>query len=308
MPTLFVSIANYRDSETPHTVADLFAQAARPERVRVGVLSQVVPGTDDDCVVAAHPQVMELRVHASQSRGACWARHAILTQLRQNEDYVLQIDSHSRFVPGWDQRFIDMLAQCPSPRAMLSSYPVAYRPPRELGEPVIPVHVPKDFGDDGILTFKSHTLPYSQRPALPIASPFIGAGCLFGPAQAFDEVPYDPRLYFIGEEVTLSARLWTHGWDAFAPNDVLMYHDYTQGRGRPKHWEDHRNWTALNERARARVHALLSGVAPADAAALLELDRYGLGQARSLADYEAWAGISFKDRVIGERWAKPQNA
>lgn len=303
MPSLFVSIANYRDSETPHTVADLFAQAAHPERLRVGVLSQVVPGTDDDCVVPAHPQVTELRVHASQSRGACWARHVILTQLRHDEAFVLQIDSHSRFVERWDERFIDMLAQCPSPRALLSSYPVAYRPPRELGEPIIPVHVPKAFGQDGILTFKSHTLSYAQRPAQPIASPFIGAGCLFGPAGAFDEVPYDPHLYFIGEEVTLSARLWTHGWDVFAPNDVLMYHDYTQGRGRPKHWEDHRNWTVLNERARSRVHALLAGVPSVDPAAVQELDRYGLGSMRLLTDYEQHAAVFFKARQIGARWA-----
>lgn len=308
MKTLFVSIANYRDSETPHTVADLFAHAAHPERLRVGVLSQVVPGTDDDCVVPAHPQVTELRIHASQSRGACWARHVILSQLRQGEAYVLQIDSHSRFVKGWDQRFMDMLAQCPSPRSVLSSYPVAYKPPRELGEPVIPVHVPKGFGDDGILTFKSHTVPYAQRPAQPIASPFIGAGCLFGPASAFDEVPYDPRLYFIGEEVTLSARLWTHGWDAFAPNDVLMYHDYTQGRGRPKHWEDHRNWSALNEQARQRVHYVLSAQAPKDPTALHEIARYGLGAARGLSAYEAYAGVDFKSRALGARWGSAVRA
>lgn len=302
MTSLFVSIANYRDSETPHTVADLFAQAAHPERVRVGVLSQVVPGTDNDCVVQAHPQVTELRIHASLSRGACWARHVILSQLRQDEAYVLQIDSHSRFVEGWDERFINMLAQCPSPRAVLSSYPVSYKPPRELGEPVIPVHVPKDFGQDGILTFKSHTVPYEQRPSQPIASPFIGAGCLFGPAAAFNEVPYDPHLYFIGEEVTLAARLWTHGWDAFAPNDVLMYHDYTQGRGRPKHWEDHRNWTALNQRARQRVHHLLCGEAPTDPGALLDIAHYHLGKARSLSAYEQWASVDFRSRTLGERW------
>lgn len=300
---LFVSIANYRDTETPHTVADLFAQAARPERVRVGVLAQLVPGVDDDCLVPPHPQVRQLNLHASLSRGACWARSIVLEQLREDEDYVLQIDSHSRFVPGWDQRFIDMLAQCPSDKPVLSSYPVAYVPPRQLAPPVIPVHEPKSFGDDGILTFKSHTIGYERRPAAPIASPFVGAGCLFAPSALFDEVPYDPHLYFIGEEVTLGARLWTHGWDAFAPNDVLMYHDYTQGRGRPKHWEDHVDWSVLNRRAVERVRHLLAGAVPTDAQALKDIERHGLGMARSLADYEAFAGIDFKARRWDEgRW------
>lgn len=301
-PRIFVSIANYRDSETPHTIADLFARAAQPERISVGVLSQVAPG-DDDCLAPTHPQVRQMCVHASQSRGACWARSIVLTELRCDEPYVLQIDSHSRFALDWDQRFIEMLALCPSLRPILSCYPVGYVPPDRLAQPVIPVHVPHAFNDRGVLTFKSHTIPYAQRPVVPIASAFVGAGCIFAPALAFDEVPYDPHLYFHGEEVTMSARLWTHGWDAFAPNDVLMYHDYTHDRGRPKHWEDHTDWGALNARSFARIRHLLAGEAVGDPQALVEIDRYGLGQKRALAEYESYAGVDFT-----RRWIKPPRA
>lgn len=90
--SIFVSIANYRDSETPHTVADLLAQAAFPQRVRVGVLSQVMPGTDNDCLASDHPQVRQLCVPASESEGVCWARHRVLAELRENECYALQVD------------------------------------------------------------------------------------------------------------------------------------------------------------------------------------------------------------------------
>ncbi|MBV5298877.1 MAG: hypothetical protein JZU64_12290 [Rhodoferax sp.] len=62
LPDIFVSIANYRDSETPHTVLDLLAQARWPDHVQVGVMSQVVPGVDDDCLAPSLPQVRELRV------------------------------------------------------------------------------------------------------------------------------------------------------------------------------------------------------------------------------------------------------
>ena len=115
--TIFVSIANYRDSETPHTLRDLYAKAAHPERVFVGIFSQTVPGVDDDCLPIdgfPPPQVRQLRIDARESLGACWARHRILTELYQDEDYVLQIDSHSRFVEGWDNRCIAMLDACPS--------------------------------------------------------------------------------------------------------------------------------------------------------------------------------------------------
>lgn len=297
-PTLFVSIANYRDSETPATVVDLFAQAAQPHRLRVGVLSQVVPGVDDDCLAPDHPQVRELRVLASQSLGACWARHRILTELRQNEDYVLQIDSHTRFAPGWDERFIAMLAACPSDKPVLTCHPVPYVPPRQLAAPSIPVTRAKAFNEQRILAINSQGTPYAQRPAVPQPCPFVGAGCVFVPAAAFDEVPYDPYLYFQGEESTLSARLWTHGWDLFAPNDVLVYHDYTQNRGRPKHWRDNQDWPRLNNRSFERVRYLLANEAPTDPAALLEIDRYGLGQARSMADFEQCVGVDFKVRQI----------
>ena len=40
------------------------------------------------------------------------------------------------------------------------------------------------------------------------------------------EVPYDPHLLFLffGEESSMSARLWTHGWDFFAPPEHFIYH------------------------------------------------------------------------------------
>jgi hypothetical protein len=149
LPTIFVSIANYRDSETPHTITDLFARAKFPERVFAGVLDQLVPETDDDCLggIAPEGHVRRIGVHASESMGACWARHRILTELRRDETYVLQIDSHSRFADGWDVRFIEMLVNSPSSRAILTTYPVGYRPPDKLGEWCIPVQIAYKFNE-----------------------------------------------------------------------------------------------------------------------------------------------------------------
>ncbi|MEW6695340.1 MAG: GlcNAc-transferase family protein [Pseudomonadota bacterium] len=295
---IFVSIANYRDTETAPTVRDALAQAAQPDRVVFGVLSQVVPGEDDDCLAPDGPAVRQLCVHAGSSLGACWARHRILTELRQDEPFVLQIDSHTRFAPGWDERFLRMWSDLRNPRAVLSCHPIPYRPPRQLAEPSIPVTRPKAFNEQGILALRSHAIPYAQRPAAPVRQAFVGAGCIFAPAAAFDQVPYDPYLYFQGEESTLSARLFTYGWDVHAPNDVLLYHDYTHDRGRPKHWQDNRDWTRLNALSFARVRHLLAGEAPADPAALVDIDRYGLGAVRSLAAFEALAGVDFKARTI----------
>ena len=295
---IFVSVANYRDAETGPTVRDAITQAAHPRRVVFGVLSQVVPGVDAGCLAPEGPSVRQLCVHAGSSLGACWARHRILTELRQDEPFVLQIDSHTRFAPGWDERFLRMWLGLHNPRAVLSCHPVPYTPPRQLADPAIPLTRPKAFNEQGILALRSHSLAWADRPAQPLRLAFVGAGCIFAPAAAFDQVPYDPYLYFQGEESTLSARLFTHGWDVYAPNDVLLYHDYTHDRGRPKHWQDNRDWTHLNALSFARVRYLLAGEAPADPAALTAIDHYGLGMARSLAEFEALAGVDFKARTI----------
>jgi hypothetical protein len=295
---IFVSVANYRDAETVSTIRDALAQAARPERVVLGVLSQVVPGVDDDGLAPEEPAVRQLCVHAGSSLGACWARHRILTELRRDEPFVLQIDSHTRSAPGWDERFLRLWADLAQLRAILSCHPLPHTPPRHLAEPAIPLTRPKAFNEQCILALRSHALAWADRPAQPPRVAFVGAGCIFASAPAFDEVPYDPHLYFQGEESTLSARLFTHGWDVYAPNDVLLHHDYTQDRGRPKHWQDNRDWTRLNALSFARVRYLLAGEPPAEPAALMDIYRYGLGTARSLAAFEALAGVDFKARTI----------
>ena len=40
------------------------------------------------------------------------------------------------------------------------------------------------------------------------------------------EVPYDVHLpyLFFGEEISMLARMWTRGWDLFAPPEPLVFH------------------------------------------------------------------------------------
>jgi len=299
LPTIFVSIASYRDPDCQHTVADLFTQAAHPERIFVGICWQFVPGEDDDCFVLPPPfpdQVRQIEVHASDSLGACWARHQVQT-LWRGENYYLQIDSHMRFVPGWDDLLIDMLARCPGAKPVLSTYPLAFTPPRDLAKDELVTIHPKGFDAHGILAQRSTLTPLEQAPAVPAPSPFIGAGLLFAAGSIVSEVPYDPHVYFEGEEISLAVRLWTSGWDIFRPNAAVAYHDYGRHPDRPRHWKDKVDWADLNEKSRRRVRHLLDARRTPDAGALAEIERYGLGKVRTLAEYEAYSGLDFKGRL-----------
>lgn len=295
LPTVFVSIASYRDPDCQHTVRDLFAKASHPERIFIGICWQFVPGEDDDCFkLEERPaQVRTIKVYAQESRGACWARSRA-QELWQGEDYYFQIDSHMRFVAGWDELLIGMLAECPGPKPVLSTYPLAFTPPDQLAADALATIRPLGFDEAGVLTQRSTLSVLSEAPAQPTPTAFIGAGLLFAAGQIVEEVPYDPRIYFEGEEITLAVRLWTAGWDLYAPNKVVAYHDYGLRPERPRHWKDRSDWGALNDQARKRIRHLLGIEAVTDPEALQELRGYGLGTARSLAEYEAFAQLDFK--------------
>lgn len=298
-PRIFVSIASYRDTECQWTVKDLFEKAKHPDRVNVGICWQFIAAEDSDCfVVKTRPeQVRVIEVDARESRGVCWARSRI-QELWRGEEYFLQVDAHSRFAPGWDETFIEMLRACPSQRAVLSTYPASYEPPDRLGKDNVAIINAKEFDDNGVLALGSRAVAQAEMPPAPPPTAFIGAGTLFGPSAIIAEVPYDPYIYFTGEEITLAARLWTHGWDLFTPTKCTVYHEYSDRPNKRRHWHDHKLWIELSRSGARRVRHIMGTEPSTDAEIARESGKYGLGTRRSLEQYEAFAGVDFRRKLI----------
>ena len=285
---IFVSIASYRDSQLVPTITDCLAKAARPERLRFGVCWQ--HGEDEKTL----PFIGDGRFHIldvdwRESRGACWARAAIM-QLWAGEAWFLQVDSHCRFAPGWDELLIQTAAQTGSPKPILSTYPPPFTPGEHEvlgGEPVQIAF--QGFNADGIPYMKPVAIPGFQHRSAPVRARFVAAGFLFAPGSFVEEVPYDPELYFIGEEATLALRAFTAGYDLFHPCVNVVWHDYVRTYA-VRHWDDHTDearstWNVLDRLSKERVRRLFAGE---------PLGKYGLGAARTLAEYEAYAGLSFR--------------
>ncbi|MBF0181862.1 MAG: hypothetical protein HQM03_17735 [Magnetococcales bacterium] len=303
--TIFVSIASYRDSECAWTLRDLFAKAADPGRVWAGVLWQIVPEEDGEEFIRIPAewagQVRGRVIHVAESRGACWARHRIQEEFFRDEDYYLQIDSHTRFDPGWDEQLIGMRAACPSARAVLSTHPNRYEPPDERFVRGYPHLRARKFNRDGVLVPQGEYVALDARPEAPRPSAFIGGGLLFGPGSMVREVPYDPYLYFHGEEISMSVRLWTHGYDLYTPNSIILYHNYSD-QVRRKHWDDHKvDWGQLQKNSVARLEHLLAIRPSSDPAVLQDIERHGLGTLRTLSEYQVYADVDLRRRHIGMR-------
>ena len=297
-----VLIASYRDPDCGPTLVDLFQQAAHPERIRVAVISQE---EEDDRLMLPpeigrfHSQIDVQRFKASESKGVCWARHHG-QQMLQQESFALQLDSHMRFEPCWDLLLLATWVHCRDPRGVLTSYAPVHVAGGERDVGAFFGMTAKEFNADGILLFtgRPRYVPGQVMPERPMKGAFVSAHFLFGPAEFVHDVPYDPNLYFFGEEISLSARLWTHGFNIYHPNRSILYHDNDRGR-RSTHFSDHRDWPGADASAKGRVRSLL-GVPPlvGDSDASIDLQPFGLGSERSLADYERWSGINFAEKQI----------
>jgi hypothetical protein len=305
-PTIFVQIASYRDPECQWTVKDLFDKAEHPDRIFVGQCLQEDPIEDAHCREIPSPrpdQTRTITVSPAQSLGVCWARAQTQTLFR-DEDYVLMIDSHMRFVDGWDSAMIAELGLCQSDKPVLSTYPPAYTPPDSLApNPKPSTMILKPIDELGRIRFRAKVLP--EAPSKPLRGAFIAAGFIFTKGSFVREVPYDPYLYFRNEEVCLAARAYTHGWDVFSPSKTFLYHYYyvpTETEKRNLHWDDNANWRDLTLQSEERFQYLLCRkTADISSGSLQDIGKYSLGSTRSLDDYEIFCGINFADQTFEEK-------
>ncbi len=296
--TIFVSIASYRDPDCINTVKSLLENARFPERITLGICWQFVPREEPALLQLFDHQdkFRQISIPVRYSRGPCLARH-LAQQLWQGEDYYFQIDSHMRFAPSWDEKLINLMEQCPSPRPVLSTYPLAFTPPEDFsGDALVQIR-PRYFDEHGILHQHSALITMPEHALEPEESFFISAGMLFTLSKAILEVPYDPHIYFAGEEITLGLRLWTHGWDIFNPNAVIAYHNYQLETRRKRHWEDQADWTELHKISVSRIRFLTGLNILSSAGSLVDMDKYGPGNIRTIMEYQEASGLDFAART-----------
>lgn len=302
--TILVSIAAYRDVELWATIENAVACARLPDRLHFAVLDQTESPAGADLQAKAAPaRLTYVHLQPQFSRGPCWAR-SLIASLRGSEPYFFQIDSHMQFDDGWDDYFIawyrHLAARADKP--IISTYPCAFE--RGEGGSVIkrpmPGHAlelrPKAeaslAGESPIMGFVA--VPRRTDGALP--GYHVGAGCVFTSAKLLQQVPIDPLLYFHGEEQNWAVRAWTHGWNIWHTPDIPVYHLYHSGQGRPVHWSEVDDsarkvrWWTLNNQTTERMRSLLFEQR--------DLGAYGLGHARSLADYAAASGIDYAARQL----------
>ena len=304
MAKIFVSIASYRDPELLPTLEDLLSNAKNPEDLHICIGWQRSKEDAWDTLEKYEydPRFTIIDVDYKDAKGVCWMRSEI-QKYYNGEDYYFQLDSHHRFSKNWDATLKDWLnyLRCKGhKKPVLSAYIPGYFPendPNDRVNEVWGLNIDR-FMPAGAIFLRPHHIDNWQGLTEPFRARFISAHFIFTLGSFAVEVPYDPHLYFHGEESSLAARAFTYGYDLFSPHKPIVWHEYTRS-GKKKHWDDSQDWKQKDDESYTRFRKLFGmdpGCAPCQRNAVM--GQYGFGKVRQLYEFEAYAGLKFSTRQI----------
>jgi hypothetical protein len=296
---IFIQVASYRDPQLIPTIKSALENAKRPENLVFGIARQYHPDDNFDNLdeYRNDERFRIIDIPYTESKGACWARNQI-QQVYGKESYTLQIDSHMRFAQNWDDEMIKMIKQLQKKgykKPLLTGYVSSFDPDND---PSLRVNEPwrmafDRFIPEGAVFFLPETIPGWQNLTEPVTARFYSAHFCFTLGKFAKEVQHDPEFYFHGEEISIAARAYTHGYDLFHPHKVLIWHEYTR-KGRTKQWDDDKQWVDKNNFAHKKNRSLFGMDGEED----MNHGKYGFGKVRTLRDYEKYSGLLFSKRAV----------
>jgi glycosyltransferase involved in cell wall biosynthesis len=304
LETILVHLPSYRDPELVPTIKDALATAKYPERVHFGICRQYNPedGFDNVDEFRDDPRFKIMDVLYTEAQGLPWARAQINENLLTDEDYIIQLDSHHRFAKDWDETLIEMHNQREKQgyKPILAAYLPLYTPFNDPGgrtmEPWQQHFV--CFYPHGTIFIRPGLLTGWKDMTEPPFSRFLSGHFCFARSEWAKEIRHDPDIYFSGEEINLTVRSYTHGYDIFHPYKLVVWHStMREERSGMLKWDDDAkhgvDWWNKQNTARAKIRQLFRTEDNG-----YDLTGYDLGTVRTLADYEAYAGVNFKERKV----------
>ena len=295
---IVIEIAAFCDPDLMTTIKSALYQADNPERVSFAICYQ----SDDLKELEELKKIKNCRIKhlkKAEARGICYARY-LCQQLIEDEDYVWQIDAHMRFCKHWDTKMIELLLSLEDEKAIISHYPPSLTEGMEKlpiddkefdapssNHPI--VNHARRFNKDGtpFIEYRCTTMG-NKNDDKPLKSPFIAGGNLFTFAKLRKEVLEDPKMFYLGDELPMAIRYFTHGWNNYCPNTCYIYHKYQR-----KNRVTPTNNTSRIKKEATRFKQLLES-AKND----IEMGEYGLGKERTLEQFEKLAGLDFSNRII----------
>jgi uncharacterized protein (UPF0297 family) len=303
MKTIFVHLPAYREPELIPTIKSALENAEFPKRIHFGICRQYNPEDKFDDL-DEFKNDKRIKVHNmlyTEAKGLPYARAIINDTLLTDEDFVCQLDSHHRFDKNWDSTLIkwyyDLKDEGYNP--LICGYLPYYNPFNDPADRTMEPWLSEAacFYPFGTIFIRPRGISDWEKLTKPFPARFLSGHFAFGPNKWAREVRHDPFLYFSGEEINLTVRSFTNGYDLFHPHRCIIWHaTMREERSGKLFWDDQYkrgdySFGPKQDNARAKIRQLLrvedNGY---------DLTGYDLGTVRTLRDYEKYAGINFKKR------------
>lgn len=308
MDRILVHLPAYREPELVPTIKSALENAEFPERIHFGICRQYNPddGFDNIDEYRNDPRFKIKDILYTDAKGLPYARAVINEELLDDEEFVVQLDSHHRFDKNWDSTLIgwynDLKSEGYNPLicGYLPYYDPFNDPEKRVMEPWLSQAA--SFYPHGTIFIRPTGIPNWQDLQKPFPARFISGHFCFGPNKWAKDVRHDPNIFFSGEELNLSVRSFTHGYDLFHPHRTVIWHaTMREERSGMLVWDDQHKrgdstWWKQQDIGRARIRQLI-GVEDNG----YDLSEYGLGSVRTIRDYEKYAGIHFKKKSF-QQW------
>ena len=286
------------------TLCSAYENADNKDALLFGVCEQADHGIDIQSIHFKNQIKYEL-LDPVMAKGPCWAR-ARVQQLMTDEEYFLQIDSHTIFTKSWDKILLNYhswLEKCLENNFVITGYPRGFKPNKELTSFELNTAYKETLGitfrekrmfEDGYYSMQKS---FPANTELPARGLLIAGGFIFAKKAFVTLIPYDPKFYFHGEELSIALRLYTNMWDVVHIPRVPIFHLYTDVNNlvRKLHWdpEDEKNraikWNELDKKSKARLGDLINSKVE---------NPYGLGSERTVEDFGKMAGMDLKKKKV----------
>jgi hypothetical protein len=174
-------------------------------------------------------------------------------------------------------------------KPLITAYLPSYNPENDPTERImIPWKIDfKEITHDKQVLFIPSNIHNFNSFSEPILAKFYSAHFAFTSGIFVKEVPHDPKLYFTGEEMSITVRAYTYGYTLYHPHILIAWHEYTR-KNRNKHWDDNKEWWKMDINSKTHYLSIFNDIG----------GQYGIGKERTIEDYISFSNVNFLDIKI----------
>lgn len=274
--SIFVQLDSYKNFDLVPTITDCLNKADDKNGLRFGVVLQ----QDEEIPSELNmPNLSAHRVSLADSKGHSWAM-SVAQSFYKSEDFILKVDSGSRFAESWDTKLIQALNSINKEKAILTNCP------NKINNQELEI---KD------VSYRLQPHMFIKKTPFCWASPMKGIKeivpariiCnyfMFTVGSHSKDCKYNPNLYWEEIDSEITIRSFTSGYDIYNHYVPIVWRNYA----RPHHWDDHNDWWLSTEKSEKTFIDLISG----------KQTEFSLGKERSLEDYQKYSGLDYQKRRI----------